>query len=365
MKKLSLLTTALLCCSLAFAQEAEEGGTVLKFIPRLDVNPYIPASENGYSGFDLSNTSLYTLFEGGIGNSDFSYSVEGHWLSTDPASLYANTWHADECNWLDWAYVSYAPGAFEFTLGKQPLAIGTFELDEYDFNSHIGLSSTVWNNLNIYHWAAKAAWTLPSENATIAAQIASSPFGCKPFENGLMTYSLYGTVETDSYSGIYSANLMGYDKGAFVKTVALGNQFYFGDFTATVDYIIRGYESPLEEQTFLFSLGWEPFENFNITGKFGVEEAVDSKGDEVFGWNPVLDLEDPADYYVPASLPLFRAKSEMMSMTAPYMFAGVAAHYTLFDDLRLHAVVAGNNWSKSLSVNFGLTYFFDLAKFIR
>ena len=365
MKKLSLLTTALLCCSLAFAQEAEEGGTVLKVIPRLDVNPYIPVSENGYSGFDLSSTSLYTLFEGGIGSSDFSYSIEGHWLSSDPAALYANTWRSDDVNWLDWAYITYAPGSFDFTLGKQVLAIGTFEIDEYDFNSHVALNSTAWNNVNVYQWAAKCGYTIPGEVAYVAAQLAASPFSARPFQDGLMSMSLYTTINTDVYSGIHSFNLIGYDKGQYVKTVALGNQFYFGDFTATLDMIGRGYEHPLEEQTYTASLSWQPSEKFSLTGKFGVEEAIDSMGDEVFGWNPLLDHEDPADYYVPASLPLLRAKYEMMSMTAPYMFAGIAATYNVLDDLRLHAVAAYNNWAKSLSLNFGVTYTFDFARFLK
>lgn len=87
MKKSIFLLCGMLCCFQAFSQEAEESDTQWLIIPRVDVNPYARLSSNGLKGFDWGSTSLYTTFDGGIGESNFSYSVEAHWLSTDTKSL--------------------------------------------------------------------------------------------------------------------------------------------------------------------------------------------------------------------------------------------------------------------------------------
>lgn len=361
MKRLFVLIAAMLCSFQAFSQEAEDGNTFL-FIPRVDVNPYIPFNSGGYSGFDLSNTSLYTLFEGGIGNSDFSYSVEGHWLSSSPSDLYSNTFHSDEVNWLDWANITYAPSNLYFTLGKDILSLGSFEEDEYDFDQHVNLCSTMWNNLQVYQWGAKLGWCNDDETTDLSFQISSSPYGERPFEAGvsggrLLSYSLMHRGEYGNFTNLTSVNALGYDTNSYVGVFATGNKYSFGDVELGLDLAFRGYDFEMLEKSAVAWLGWTPSDNLSVTFKGGIE-ALDGLED-VFGWVPnITDGETPDDYYVPASLAL-------ATLDGNYCFGGVNVTYNPLENLRLHTSIAANNWAKSVSVNFGVTYFFDVRSLFR
>ena len=84
MKRTFALLVATLCYFCTYSQEAESVGNTpeLTIIPRFDVNPHIPVGNKGKSDVDFANSSLYTLFEGNVGE-HFSYSMSNHWVSTD------------------------------------------------------------------------------------------------------------------------------------------------------------------------------------------------------------------------------------------------------------------------------------------
>ena len=357
MKRLFLSFAAVLCCSLCLCQEVEDEGNTFLVIPRFDVNPYIPSGSASYTGFDLSNTSLYTLIEGAFGDSDFSYSIEGHLLSTDPSSLYANSFRSDEVNWLDWANVTYAPGNWYFTLGKDILSIGSFEEDEYDFDQHINLCSSLWNNLQVYQWSAKAAWANDDGSLDASFQVASSPYGARPFKSGLYAYSLALWSEGDSFYSYNSLNALGCGDKAYVLVVSSGNKLILNDFEIGLDATFRGYDFDFNELSLIAFTKWSASENFNLTLKGGYERLNGSE--DVFGWNPALDGEDPHDYFVPASLALINAYGDS------YFFGGATASCYLCDNLRLHTTLAANNWSRSLSVNIGATYFLEIKRLFK
>ena len=89
MKKLLLSFAALLLASLALSQEADDFGSYAEvtLIPRLELNPSIPADTE--SGIGFGNSSFYTLFEGSI-SEHLSWTVANHWLhvtdGTGPAA---------------------------------------------------------------------------------------------------------------------------------------------------------------------------------------------------------------------------------------------------------------------------------------
>ena len=110
MKKLTVVSTALLCSFLAYSQEVD-----VRLIPRVDVNAYVPADKEASFGVDFGNTSFYTLIEGSF-LENFSYSISNHWLSVydswyagegyssaweDVAGLYTGTLYSNANNWLD------------------------------------------------------------------------------------------------------------------------------------------------------------------------------------------------------------------------------------------------------------------------
>lgn len=356
MKRLTLSIAAMLCCFLGFSQGAEGEGNTYLFIPRIDLNPYVALNSDGYSGFELSNTSLYSLFEGNFGESDFSFSVEGHWLSTDPSSLYRNTFHSDNLNWLDWANITYAPSNLYFTLGKQMMSIGSFEEDAYDYDQHWNLCSTYWNNLQVYHWGATAGWCSDDESTDLSVQVTTSPYGEKFFKSNLYQYALQLRGEYGIWSTITSANAIGYDKSAYVGMFATGNKLSLGDFEIGADIVFRGYDFDFTESSYVFTGSWMPSDSFTLTVKGGIEAS--NGVEDVFGWDPIDYLEDPYDYYVPASL--VRVKQ---ALGKNYCFGGLIAEYYPLDNLRLHTAITANNWAKSVSVNLGAIYYFDLARF--
>lgn len=117
----------MLLCFLAHSQEAENLGSYaeVSIIPRLDLNPYY-SSEDSKLGFTHGNSSIYTLFEGSVGE-HFSWTVANHWLSSlnEPATEdynyawpYKNLGYSNDYNWIDYLKVDLTFGNWTFTLGK-------------------------------------------------------------------------------------------------------------------------------------------------------------------------------------------------------------------------------------------------------
>lgn len=353
MKRTFALLVATLCYFCTYSQEAETVGNtpVLTVIPRFDVNPHIPVGNKGGEGFDFANSSLYTLFEGNVGE-HFSYSMSNHWVSTDTKSLYQNAFRSDDVNFVDWLTLTATAGKFSFTIGKDMLSIGGYELDAYDVDSHIDLSSTFWNNCAIYQWGGKVAFE-PTEESSIAFQFATSPFGERPFKSKLFTYSLYWAGEYGCFSPIWSANFMEYERGRFISILSLGNRFDIGNFAIELDYMNRANSTKRffdQEMTLTGKLIYTLGDKAEFFVKGGYEYCHGEEGD-MFGYGDEWEM---GDGIVPTGI--VRNKD--------YVFYGGGVHlYPLRNskDLRLHAVVAANNYSNHVALTVGATYYFNLT----
>ena len=350
MKKILALTVAVLCYFCTYSQEAEASGNVPTLIisPRFEVNPYIRTGGGGYSGVDFGTSSLYTLFEGSVGE-NFSYSMSNHWLSTDPKSLYQNAFRSDDVDFIDWLTLSYSVGRFTFTVGKDMLAIGGYELDPMDVDQHPTLCSTFWHNCAIYQWGGKVEYTTKDEASTVALQFGTSPFGELPFKSKLFSYSLIWYGEYGCFAPIWSANLIEYDRGCFVKMASLGNGFYFGDFAAEVDLMYKhlNYEGSNHEFSAIGKFDYTLKDKVELFVKAGYERHT---GLDIFGYE-----DDFA--FMPTDL----------SSRNFAFYGGGVNYYPLRSskDLRLHAVIAANTHSKSLALSIGATYHFNLTQTIR
>lgn len=338
MKKMVVLTALMLSCFLAFSQEADDtaAGVGLTVIPRLDLNPQFSTEKGGDGDFTLGNSSLYSLFEGDISD-HFSFSVENHWLAVDvddfggtAKALYENTWHSDDVNWLDWAYLTYSAGNFAFTFGKDMITTGGMEFDEYDFDVHYDFASGLWNNLAPYQWGVKAAYTTPDEGSEFSLQVTTSPYGEKPFSSNLYTYSLgwrgeYGPVSTiwnltclESDADITSSSSKDY-----TWLLSLGQRLDLDPFSISVDY-------------------------FN---KVGDEEEILAKGHTVFAtatYTPRDNMEV-----------LLRGGYETTDNYDTTIIGG-AFHWYPLENLRLHAVAAYNNSYDIFSLTFGAVWYINL-----
>ena len=182
MKRLFVLFAFLLLSCTAFVQDlkAQSEGTLL-IVPRVDLDP----SYDGDWYFDLGSTSLYTLFEGNL-TKNLSFSVCNHWFAfstdiEDAADLYRNTWRSDNCNWVDWANLTYKMGNFFLSAGKDYMRIANFEIEEYDYDSHWQMNSFLWNNFQVYQWGGRLGWQNEDEDLTISLQVTTDPIMVHPF----------------------------------------------------------------------------------------------------------------------------------------------------------------------------------------
>lgn len=278
MKKLAIICIALLFAAGTGLRAQDE--ITFSLIPRLDGVLYSYPGEG--SEFGLGGTALYSQFEGTLG--DLSWSVSNHWLSSDPASLYRDVTLTTTNTFLDWAYLAYGIGDFTVTLGKQCVALGSFEFDKDDFDMFDPLASRYWNDSAAYQWGGMLSWA-PSENHSFDVQLVSSPayympqlrqdeslvfptaaFDQKYFEGG--DYGLflrwYGTM--GDFSTIWSVsnatyhNILG--RGNYVDVV-LGNKYEAGNWNFVLDYYYRwgmNYQAMLSAEDRLsdrFALKWK------------------------------------------------------------------------------------------------------------
>ncbi len=238
MKKTLLSIAALLPCFIAHSQEAEDFGRYaeVSVITRLDAAPSYNSSSSEF-GFDLGNSSLYTLFEGSL-SEHFSWTVANHWTSSggDYAWPYKNLGRSDSTNWLDYFLADFTLGNWTFSLGKDMITTGGFEFDEWDWDVYSQTASPLWNNLSCYQWGGKVAYTTPSEMSRFSLQMTSSPYGEHPFSSGLWAYSVQWAGEYGPYSNIASVSAIQYDKNDYYYLISLGQNLDLDAWTVGVDW---------------------------------------------------------------------------------------------------------------------------------
>lgn len=309
-KQVVVLTALLLSCSLAFSQEADDAVTGVGFslIPRLDLSPAFPL--RSAKDLTLGNSSIYSLFEGSFLDERLTFSIENHWLSSSPAELYvlededgvrsANIFRSDNVNWLDWAYISYTVGGFNITAGKDVLLTGGFEYDEYDFDLHPVIASSLWNNLSPYQWGVKVGYTLPSENHSFAFQVAASPYGERPFLSKLFAYSLEWKGIFGDYSTRLTATALQTEPNRFIPLLSWGNRYDFDFGHVSLDLfncvVNSDYETSVWGITAMPEFVYNITDKLDLYAKGGFEYDFNAEGrkDGYYGglglnWYPLAD----------------------------------------------------------------------------
>ena len=304
MKRLFVLFAFLLVSCALFAQEGkpQSEGTLL-VVPRLDLAP------SHYSGggwtFDLGSTSLYTLFEGNIGER-LSFSVCNHWFAynsdwSDCADLYRNTGRCDEANWVDWANVTLNLGNFFITAGKDYIAIATDEIEANDYDSHWQMNSMLWNTYQVYQWGGKFGWQNEDETFSMSLQMTTDPLMYRFFEttnlgNYAYTFNTFWEGETVSLMGSVTHS------GSWGWLGALGTQFSLSD------KLSLGLDAYLNRSYYAGALrfGAALSDKFDVGAKFGYEwlerfDVMDLEGATALGrlyggllcnWYPLGDSRD-------------------------------------------------------------------------
>ena len=323
MKRLFVLFAFLLLSCTAFVQDlkAQSEGTLL-IVPRLDLDPAWNAGD-GWS-FDLGTTSLYTLFEGNL-TRNLSFSVSNHWFSyctgwDDAADLYRNTWRADASNWVDWANLTLKLEHFFISAGKDYMRIANFEIEEYDFDSHWQLNSSLWNNYQVYQWGGRIGWQSEDEDLTIALQVTSDPGMERPFQfvhpaTYAYTFNTFYEGETLSLMGSVTHSCSWGWIGAVGAKVALSDAF---SLTSDINLSHRLKSGSIRLDAALS-------DKFDLAGKVGYEQGFEVDGSRVFGgiignWYPLRDSRDLRVHLLAA--PSFFKYSDGSRSTDLYFSAG-------------------------------------------
>ena len=340
MKRLLVVCAAsLLPCFLVSAQEADNAGrsVELSVIPRIDLAPEF--YNDGSGAFTLGNTSLYSLFEGNL-TENLSFSVANHWAgfysvdkdlwTADTKALYRNTLKRTS-NWLDWANLTYSFGDFSLTLGKDMVTTGGLEFDDYDFDVHPILVSSLWNGFDCYQWGAKLGWS-PAEDQELTFQVTTSPYVDDLFGKPWFNYSLgWNGAIGDAVETIWSATAVQQDQHQFFWLVALGQRASLGDWTLGLD---------LSDASMMF-------------------------GDLAYGISvlPSLayTLSDKLDFFAKGGWEGLFAQDVDFG-TASCWFAGAGMNWRPVENLRLHALAAYNELWDCASVSVGATYYLNFGK---
>lgn len=331
---------------------------VVDWVPEISLDArfgYQRQSSSRIGGF--GGDGLLLNIDGKIGK-HFSYSLNQK-LS---APIGEDSSVFDATNWLT---LSYDVGNFTFTAGKDALAVGSFEYDAYELDCYYEMGSMFNYNLNCWLWGASAMWTNNSETTSFALQVLNSPFTFAPREDNLYSYNLAWYGAWDNYESIWTVNMMEYEPGRFVKMLALGNMFYFGNFELMLDYSMRA-ANLSEDIGKDYTLTVQPAYNFGeavrLFGRFGVENQADDLAYDILG--EYLSAEDKAlvneenEYVMPAYI----------TGGKEYIYYGAGLEYFPLKEnksIRLHAAWASNNYTKRHSVNVGLTWKFDIVGAIK
>lgn len=311
MKRILLSLALLMPASFAIAKEASNPGKYAEvtFVAR--------AEYSSVQDDHLGNSSIYALLDGAF-SENLSFSVSTHLLSSDPAALYQGTLYSNCTNWLDWAYMTYDFGKFNVELGKNMMHWGTFEMQEYDFDSWFDLASCQWLSLPVYQWGGSVRWT-PSEDFNLGLQMTTSPFGERPFASGLYQYALSSSWSgCNWYNNLWSVNIIGGDYT--LPVFNMGHKFLIGDKWEIVwDSTTEFWEKSCGFSNIAY-VNFRPSDKWYFMARGGYENTV-------FG----LDGVDR-------------------------WFTGALACWKPLECLRLHTLAAYDSLLESPTFNFGVTW---------
>ncbi len=312
---------------LCFAQNNEFS---LKFNTRADFDYEYFDNNNINDRVGFAAKFLNIMLDGKI-NDKFEY----HWRQRlNRTNFTSNFFEA-----TDWAYLSYhINDNLTLSAGKQVVAIGGFEydyapIDVYFYSDFCNIMPSC------YEFGTSLTWGFIKGQA-LTFQISNSIFKQQPFD-GLLAYNfLWNGNITDFWKTLYSVNLIEFQRNQYVNYIALGNQFYFGDFVIDLDYTnkyIDGQENFFSDFTLATQVKYQ-LPQLNIFAKLSFDQ---NKSEYSRFVSP--------DYWTMTVAP-----------GTDYMLYGGGVEYFPIKnskDVRLHAIISSNNREPAnLFLNAGITW---------
>lgn len=333
MKKTLFSIAAVLLGFLAHSQEADSLGRFAEVtvISRLDANPAYNSADSEF-GFNLGNTSIYTLFEGSL-SEHFSWTVANHWFHAESDGdyfwPYRSLGYSDSTNWLDYFKFDIGLGNWDITLGKDMIATGGFEYEDWDWDIYPVFSSPTANSLSCYQWGGTISYTTSSGMSNFSAQMTTSPFGEHPFSSGLWAYSAKWRGEYGAFSNIWSASALETSRGSYMYILWLGQQLSLDDWTAVLD----------------------------LSNAYGGESDFDASGFKG-GTAAVTVKYAPTDRFNASLRGSYILSGDKDIVPDRWIAGGIAEFFPLkdSDDLRLHAFLAYDSLLSEMTFSIGARF---------
>lgn len=158
----------------------------------------------------------------------------------------------------DWATLTYSTDKWDFSAGKQVVAIGGYEYDRAPID--IYFASEYWHQIACYQFGVSATYKFDSRyNSKLLAQICQSPYD---FANqNLYAYNLMYMSDF----ALSSVNLLEYAPNKYLGYMALGDKETLGAVSIEWDVMTRfDFENKGCSFSSMLDVNWAVSERFNL-----------------------------------------------------------------------------------------------------
>ena len=277
------LLFALLMLIPAFMQAQDNGLVNLRIEARLDyMQVYLQGNPvNDNSGF--KGRYLNIRMDGQISD-HFSYSYRQRLNKPNNSITFFDA--------TDWIHLTYTNRNWSVTAGKLVVGIGGYEYDVAPIDLYI--YSEYWGNIPCYRVGVSGAYTTDDEKDKFMLQFCESPFRGHQLNTDNRQMFAYNAVwygSHDTFSSIWSVNMLEYLPGKFMNYIALGNRFTFGDFQLDLDIMNRAVSTRNflgKDMSVMSKFMWTPSENLNL---FLVATHDFNHADEIGDWSVLPGTE--------------------------------------------------------------------------
>lgn len=204
-----------------------------------------------------------------------------------------NPFNATDFLWIKWQATPH----WSFTFGKQPIMIGTYEVDSAPIDVYYyGAFTSHW--MQYYAFGASLTWT-PAPGQDISVQFIPSPIS--PVAQNAYSYNLFWNGHIGRHwSTTWSYNYVEDEFNRKMNYIALGNRFQLGPLALDVDFINRAaFAQPrffLTDYSLIGKAIWT-IGKFNICTKVGFEHNDTANVDPENGMPFDLTLPAGNDYF--------------------------------------------------------------------
>ena len=267
----------------AFMQAQDNGLVNLRIEARLDyMQEYLQGNPvNDNSGF--KGRYLNIRMDGQISD-HFSYSYRQRLNKPNNSITFFDA--------TDWIHLTYTNRNWSVTAGKLVVGIGGYEYDVAPIDLYI--YSEYWGNIPCYRVGVSGAYTTDDEKDKFMLQFCESPFRGHQLNTDNRQMFAYNAVwygSHDTFSSIWSVNMLEYLPGKFMNYIALGNRFTFGDFQLDLDIMNRAVSTRNflgKDMSVMSKFMWTPSENLNL---FLVATHDFNHADEIGDWSVLPGTE--------------------------------------------------------------------------